>query len=189
MKKKLARGLALPLAFSGLAIAGMFTLTTTALFSDSQTTAASFTAGTVDLAASPASAVLTGTNLAPGDVMVGEIVVNNTGTLEYRYALRGSVTNNVGWEFTVKAGVTTCDEAGFTQSGTVLYGPGPLQASPTNVVGDDTPGQQMGDRLVSAGVSEKICVEAQLPFSTGNEVQGQTEIATFTFNAEQTANN
>ena len=59
----------------------------------------------------------------------------------------------------------------------------------TNIFGDPTQGAQSGDRTLNAGASEVLCIQVSLPSSSGNTYQGITTTATFTFNAEQTANN
>ena len=55
--------------------------------------------------------------------------------------------------------------------------------------GDVAQGFQAGDRTLIAGASENLCVLVALPLATGNAYQSATTTATFTFNAEQTANN
>ncbi len=42
---------------------------------------------------------------------------------------------------------------------------------------------------LAAGASDLFCVNVTLPLATTNASQGQTTTATFTFDAEQTANN
>jgi hypothetical protein len=56
-------------------------------------------------------------------------------------------------------------------------------------VGDASQGSQAGDRSLDAATSEILCFRVSLPSSTGNAFQGATTTATFTFSAEQTANN
>jgi hypothetical protein len=55
--------------------------------------------------------------------------------------------------------------------------------------GDPTAGAQAGDRTLAGAASEVLCFAATLPSATGNAFQGATTTATFTFSAEQTANN
>src|SRR5213594_3766843 len=64
---------------------------TLAFFTDTATVGSNaFTAGTIDIATSPTSALLTASNLAPGDITNGTITVSNSGTLALRYAITGS---------------------------------------------------------------------------------------------------
>lgn len=50
-------------------------------------------------------------------------------------------------------------------------------------------GANPGDRSLAAGASEVLCFRVSLPITTPNTLQGATSDATFTFSAEQTANN
>ena len=59
----------------------------------------------------------------------------------------------------------------------------------TAALGDPTVGAQAGDRTLAGLASEILCFQAALPAATGNAFQGATTTATFTFSAEQTANN
>jgi hypothetical protein len=57
------------------------------------------------------------------------------------------------------------------------------------MIGDPTQGGQAGDRTLAAGSSETLCFKASLSLGTTNAYQGATSTYTFTFAAEQTANN
>ena len=50
-------------------------------------------------------------------------------------------------------------------------------------------GNDAGDRILDAVTSENFCFTVHLPDTTGNAYQGATTSTTFTFAAEQTANN
>ena len=104
---------------------GIFTISSLALFTDSESVAGnSFAAGSVDLVATPASAVVTASAMAPGDQQTASLVVANSGTLELRYAVTSTTTEDVlagQLALTIKSGVTTCDEANWATDGTVLY--------------------------------------------------------------------
>ncbi len=147
-----------------------------------------FTAGTVIIGVSPASTSITATNMMPGDVVNGSLTVSNSGTSELRYAMT-SVSTDLDTkslrdqvQLTVKTLGTSC--ALF--DGTTLYGGAALGAAG---FGSIVAGQQSGDRSLGAGTSEDLCFRAALPIETGNEFQGATTMTTFTFDAEQTANN
>lgn len=180
------------LAVLGVA-GGLVTVGSLALFSDQETAAGNaFTTGTVDLVASPASAVLTMPAMAPGDQVTAPMTVTNSGTIEFRYALTSTTTEDVlagELDLTIKSGVTTCDNANWSATGTQLYS-GPLGTMASiPLFGSSAQGAQAGDRTVPAGTNEVLCFNVTLPLSTGNSAQGQTTSATFTFDAEQTANN
>ena len=193
----LRRGLLVPLAVTALATSGLAALTSGAFFTDTDSvTGNSFTTGTVQLTATPASAAVTMGSMAPGDVKVGTVSIANTGSLAERYSMVSTADNTDGkglaaaLQTTVKVGVTDCTPAGFGVSGTVVYGPGVFgSATGTKIFGDATQGAQPGDRTLAAGASENLCMQVSLPTTTGDGLQGATTTATFTFNSEQTLNN
>jgi hypothetical protein len=181
------RGLAaLLLAMSVATIgAGAFSL---AVFTDTKSVGANaFTAGTIVLGVNPASALLTSSSLMPGDTVNGSLVVSNTGTGQLRYAMTSSSTNadskNLAAQMTlvVKDGGTSCSAF----DGATVY-TGSLNGAG---FGSSTQGAQAGDRTLNAGSNETLCFRASLPLSTDNSFQGAATTTTFTFNAEQTANN
>ncbi|MEM9561344.1 MAG: TasA family protein [Actinomycetota bacterium] len=177
-----------------LALAGgVFTVSSLALFTDSEDVSGNaFTTGTVDLTATPATAVVTAANMAPGDQVTNPLDVANSGTLELRYSMASATTEDVlaaELVLTVKEGVTTCDDSNWSADGTTLYS-GPLGSTGgTPVIGDPTQGSQAGDRVLAAGADETLCFNVTLPLSAGSNAEGQSTSATFTFEGEQTANN
>ncbi|MCH7735208.1 MAG: hypothetical protein IH961_08340 [Chloroflexi bacterium] len=167
---------------------------TGAVFTDTQSVGANtFTAGTVDIAASPASAVVSFSSMAPGDEVVGALTVDNDGSLELRYAVTSTTTENVmaaDLDMTIKTGVTTCTIGGFAADGTIVYGPDDLGSTGgIDVIGDPAQGVQGGERVLAGAGSEVLCIRVLLPLSIGNASQGVTTTAQFNFAAEQTANN
>ena len=165
-----------------------------ALFTDTAAVPANqFTAGTLDISTSPTSALVTFSNMAPGDQVTAPITVQNAGNLALRYAITGTTTENVlaaQLDLTIKSGVTTCTTGGFAASGTILYGPNDLGTTTTvDLVGNPAQGANAGDRALAASASEVLCFNVILPLTTGNSFQGLTTTATFNFVAEQTANN
>ena len=151
-----------------------------------------FTTGSVDLVAAPATAAITMAGMAPGDQVTAPVNVANSGTLEFRYSITSTTDEDTlaaELDLTVKSGVTTCDNAGFGVDGTVLY-TGPLGSTATiNVVGTPATGAQAGDRVLATAANENLCFNVALPTATSNAFQGLSSTATFTFDAEQTANN
>lgn len=181
-------GLVLTAAGGALAVTA-----TGALFTDSAVVSAnSFTTGTLDINASPTSAVFNVASMAPGDVEYAPLTVSNGGSLALRYALSSSTTEDTlaaQLDLTIKTGVSSCDQSGFN-SGTTVYGAGDLgSTSGVDLVGDPTTGAQAGDRTLAASANEALCFKVSLPLSTGNSFQGSTTTATLTASAEQTANN
>jgi spore coat-associated protein N len=167
-----------------------------ALFTDQESSSSSFTTGTIILDDVKIDAlVLTTSALMPGDSVTDDVVVENDGTAELRYAMTTSSTNadskalRDALSLTVKTvDVTTsgtpCNDF---DGATTLYN-GVLGAS-TAAFGDPAAGDDTGDRTLAAGANETLCFRVSLPSSTGNGAQGATTTTTFTFDAEQTSSN
>jgi hypothetical protein len=186
----------LALAVAGLAAVSISAgASSLALFtSTAAVDANTFSTGTVIISTSPATALVTFANMAPGDQVTAPITVSNAGTLNLRYAITSLATNadTKGLKdqlvLTVKSGVTTCTNAGFGVDGTGIYG-GDLDSVAGKLVGDAASGFQAGDRALAASASEVLCFNVSLDILTGNAFQAATTSATFTFAAEQTKNN
>ena len=169
---------------------------TLALFTDQETVGADFSTGTIDLDAAKIDAlVLTTTALMPGDTVTDDVVVENDGTAELRYAMSSSSTNGDGLglrtvlTLTIKTidvtlPGTPCDDF---DGATTLYS-GVLGAS-SAAFGDPSPGDQGSDRTLAAGANETLCFRVSLPDTTDNAFQGAATTTTFTFDAEQTSSN
>jgi spore coat-associated protein N len=175
-------------------VAASLGVASNALWTDSQDVDANvFSTGTVDISTNPTTALVTYSDMAPGDEVTNPITVSNDGSLELRYAVTSTTTEDTlaaQLDLTIKTGVTTCTNAGFDTDGTVIYGPADLGSTTgTDVIGDPTQGAQAGDRTLAASANEDLCFNVELPSSTGDSFQGLTTTATFTFAAEQTANN
>jgi hypothetical protein len=183
-RRRRRRGLVallLTLAIASLG-AGAFSL---AIFTDSAASGGTFTAGTIDIATSP-STLFTVAAIMPGDSGSANLTVQNNGTGQLRYAMTSSSTNADGLGLRSQLGLTitagACPGAGAPLYNSVLQGAGFGNVAPT-------PGGDPGDRVLNAGASEQLCFAWSLPLATGNAYQGATTTATFTFDAEQTANN
>ncbi len=175
-------------------LVGMATIAVTslALFTDTATVGANaFTTGTIDINANPATAVLTMPAMVPGDQVTAPLNVSNDGSLELRYAVESTTTEDVlasELVLTVKSGVTTCDDANWAADGTTLYS-GRLGSTTTDaIMGSATPGFDAGDRVLASTAAEVLCFNVTLPISA-TAGQGTTTVATLDFEAEQTANN
>ena len=160
--------------------AGMFSL---AIFTDSDSTDGVFASGTIDIASSP-DFDLSVPALLPGDTATVALTIDNDGTGQFRYAMTADAPDLLGGTLllTVKTQGTSC--AAF--DGTTVSGPTVLDSA---AFGSPATGNDTGDRALAAGGSEVLCFRVQLPLASGNALQGQTSNATFTFDAEQTANN
>lgn len=177
-----------------LAVAGgMFMVASLALFSDQETAAGNaFSTGSIDLVATPASAIITAADMAPGDQVTASLDVANSGSLEFRYAASSTTTEDVlasQLVLTIKTGVTVCDDANWTTDGASIYSSELGDSGSIALFGNPTQGAQLGDRVLAAGGNEALCFNVTLPLSASNASQGLSSTATFTFDAEQTANN
>lgn len=174
------------LGAAALAIASL------ALFTDSASvTGNTFTTGSVDINATPATAVVAVSAMAPGDQDTAPLTVANAGSLNLRYAVRSTTTEDVlaaELVLTIKAGVTTCDDASWAASGTTLYTGRLGSVAGDSLIGSVVTGANPGDRTLAAGVSEVLCVNVTLPLATTGG-QGVTTTANLSFVAEQVANN
>ena len=177
-------------AVGSLAMFGAF-----AVFTDTQSVPNNtFNVGTLDISTSPTTALVTFSGMAPGDEVTNPITVTNGGSLELRYAVTSTTTEDTlagQLDLTIKTGVTLCTNAGFGASGTVIYGAGDLGSmAGTNVIGDPAQGDDPpGDRTLVASGNETLCFNVKLPASTGSSYQGSNTTATFAFQAEQTSSN
>lgn len=180
---------------------------TRAVFTDTATsTGNAFTTGTVTLrltdadqtALSSVGASVGGTGMAPGDLVSGFIEVSNTGSLPLRYAITTTDTSaagaanaavsaalTVGVDTRASGTACTAAQGGASQTQVVAAG----TALATLAIGNPAQGSQANDRTLAAGAAERLCFYATLPVGTGNAAQGGTASYTFTFAAEQTANN
>jgi len=168
--------------------AGAYTL---ALFTDSTASAGNaFVVGTLAIGVSPTSALITLSGMVPGDSTTGTLTVSSTGNATLRYAMTTAATNPDGKalrdQMTLVVKTKDTNTAGCSNfNGTQLFN-GSLAAG---AIGDPAQGAQGGDRTLAGGASEVLCFRATLPSSTGNSFAGAGTTATFTFSAEQTANN
>lgn len=174
------------LAVVGLGV-GAF-VSSTAFFTDTETVATnSFTTATLDLAASPASALVSSSNLQPGDEINGTLTLTNSGSVMLRFAMTTTATDADGkalknlLTLKIKTSGTSC--AAF--DGSILYD-GILSSA---ALGSPAVGFQTGDRQLADAASEQLCFRVTMPDSAGNAYQQAATTATFTFAAEQTAHN
>lgn len=168
--------------------AGTFTL---ALFTSSDTNAGNaFTVGTLVIGVNPTSALITFPGMVPGDAVTGTLTVSDTGNSTLRYAMTTAATNPdakaLRDQMTLIIRTKDTNTAGCTNfNGTQIYS-GTLA---NGAIGNPAVGSQAGDRTLAGAASEVLCFRATLPASTTSTFQGAATTATFTFSAEQTANN
>jgi len=156
-----------------------------AQFTDNDSSTWAFATGTIDINSNPA--VLTAVSgMMPGDQSTQALTISNDGSGDLRYAMSVTATNALGGalQLTVKGEDAGGGCAAFTGTSvlaiTTLNGAG---------WGSSVQGFQAGDRNLAAGTNEVLCFRVSLPLSAADTLQGASSAATFTFNAEQTANN
>ena len=177
-----------------LAAVGALSVTSTALFTDAETTTGnSFEGSTVIIDAGSTATAFNVPTMQPGQEAVLEITAANAGSAEFRYAITATTTEDVlasELVLTIRAQVTDCTVANWDGTGTQLY-TGKLGDTTTagglRLVGDPGTGADTGDRVLGAGATEALCFHVTLPVSALTQNVGTT--ATFHFEAEQTANN
>jgi predicted ribosomally synthesized peptide with SipW-like signal peptide len=198
-----AHGKLLALGVTVVGVVGMTagTMLSMALFTDQEVDTNTFTTGTIVLDSTKIAALsLTTSALMPGDAIRSPVTVENDGTAQLRYAVSQTSTNTdtkalrdalllvIKTEDTGGGAFGTdgdyCDDA----NGTSVHASAALGAA-SNLVGDPTQGSQAGDRTLAASANEVLCFYVSLDISAPNSAQGATTTTTFTFDAEQTANN
>jgi len=173
--------LAIVLGLSAVSLgAGMFSL---AIFTDTAASTGTFASGTIDIATTPAVAFTVGA-MVPGDVTTQALTITNSGTAELRYSLTTTATNTLGDSLTLTIRTLGTGCAAF--DGTGVLAETTLDGA---AFGSPTQGPDSGDRTLAAAASEVLCFRVSLPLATDDGLQGSSSSATFTFDAEQTANN
>jgi hypothetical protein len=185
-RRRRRRGIVALLGFASILTLGAGSLSL-ALFTDSDTSTWNFTTGTIDINSNVTTFTAI-TDLMPGDTRTQSLVVKNDGTASLRYAMSTVAAGTLGTA--VQLTVKTADTPGGTVctafTGTTLVGPGNLNGT---AIGSNAQGAQAGDRTLAGGAQETLCFRVTLALSAPNSLQGQSTTATFTFDAEQTANN
>lgn len=209
------RRLVMSAATVGLAVVGLTSLTTSALFTDNDSSGANlFTTGSVDISNTPALTVLSAGNMAPGDTVWGPVTVKNDGSLGLRYAVAYLFTDtdttprivvepgapsSLSTQLSLKvvAGASDCPATGPT-GGTELASIAAGSATMGNIA-DTTPTEIVGDLVSSTGdraeraldsqLSEVLCIGVGMSIDADNRYQETSANLTLKFLAEQTVNN
>jgi len=94
-----------------------------AVFTDTASVGSNtFTTGTVDISTSPTTALVTFSNMAPGDSVTNGITVTNAGSLALRYAITSTTTENT---LAAQLDQTIWDEAEEADGGTACNAAAP----------------------------------------------------------------
>lgn len=201
-------------AIFALAGLGITSLTTNALFTDRETTAGDLLTGTVDLSLGGFSFTMPDGGMAPGDVVVQPIAVNNTGSLALRYAVSYLATRGVspspdptnGAEAGVVGSgdlrsvlelqVFHVDDTGACTTGATVpadagSATGLTAADYTPILGDPAVGPQDGDSEILGGGTgtQTLCVRLAMDPDSDNDFQNTFATVSLRFDAEQVVNN
>lgn len=161
-----------------------------------------FTTGSITIGVNPSSAIFTANSMMPGDSVPADVLgaptgavvtVSNSGTAQLRYAITGIATNAPlasALVITIKQPDNNAGSSCTAFSGNTINTATTVGTSATKLVGDPATGSQPGDRTLAGLTSETLCFRATLPSTvTDPALEGATTTMTFTFSAEQTANN
>jgi Camelysin metallo-endopeptidase len=185
IRRRRRRMLVAMLLASSLATVGAGAMSL-AVFTDSKASTGAWTTGSIVLGVSPATAFSV-TGIMPGDAGTQIIGVTNSGTSQMRYSMSSVVTESDGKGLAAQMTLLVTDGPvlGGVCTGNTVY-TGSLAGA---AFGSSTAGAQAGDRNVTAGVTQNLCFGWSFPPGSGNAYQTATTSSTFTFAAEQTANN
>ena len=186
------------LGLTALAITAFGAIASTsalAMFTDSAAVGANvFSSGSVNISTNPTTALVTFSGMMPGDSVTNSLVVTNSATSQFRYAISSTATNvdalalKDNLDLVIKTvdvttPLTPCDNF----DGTQLYA-GDLDSTSGLLVGNAAQGTHAGDRVLAGGANEALCFRVSFDAAkTGPQAASTT--ATFTFSAEQTQSN
>ena len=204
-------------AIFALAGIGVTSLTTNALFTDRETTAGDLLTGTVDLSLGSFSFTMPNGGMAPGDVVVQPIAVNNTGSLALRYAVSflatrttsptPDPTNSAGTGVPGSGDLRSVltlsvfhvtDAASCTATTPVPTDSSVAGTQQNLAVADYTPilgspevGPQTGDSEILGGGTntQTLCVRLAMDPTSTNDFQNTAANVSLRFDAEQVVNN
>lgn len=168
-------------------VVGVGATGTFAAWTDSATVSGtSISTGTIDLHANGGESdtgytTMNITGMVPGNTTAGVVTVSNSGTAPLKYYVDASTSNGdgkgLGAALTAKVTADTATTGSVpskTCAGTALSGAGTTFT--TGLLGSAG-----SPRLLAAGASETLCIQATLPTTAGTSVQGATTNITFTF--------
>lgn len=177
------------LLLAGCALAGIVWAGTFASFSDSGESGSAFTAGTLDLLVggdpddSHAFTSLQMDKLKPGDAKYAPLALTNSGTLDLSYSMTASANNpdSKGLRDALTLEARVVADEGACDSGGTGFDASTTTVIPSGALGAAT----ISGRTLVSGASEVLCFKVALPSTAGNELQGATTTATFSFSGSQ----
>jgi len=187
------------IALVGVAGVGIGSIASSALFTDTEsTTAATITSGTIAITAGgDYNSYFPTSSMMPGDDKYGIIsIANGNGAARMSSTANWSVANDLTTDLEIRMVSLGTNSSATCTISTDFSSPlnsavKPASSSATSIVmfGDSTAGSQTGDQTLAVNTTYYYCVNVKMPSSMPTAAQGDTSDLTFTFNAEQTANN
>ena len=172
-------------------VVGLGTTGTYAYWTDTATvTGTAISAGTIDLKVNRGAGdqdnisdytTMNVSTMVPGNSTAGTIVVKNNGTAPLRYYVNASGTNTDTKGLAAALDIKVTGDAATGGSGTAKTCPGTALSTATGF-GANMLGSAATPRLLAAGASETLCIQATLPTNASTTLQGATTNVTFTFN-------
>jgi hypothetical protein len=156
-----------------------------AQFTDSAQSTWAFSTGTIDISTSP-TVLAAVTAMMPGDAETQALTVTNAGSGDLRYAMSTAATGALGDQLQLEVREEDAGGGCGAFTGAVVVAATALDGAS---FGSSAQGDDPGDRDLLAGANEVLCFRVSLPLSTDDTFQGASSDATFSFAAEQTANN
>lgn len=170
----------------GLAALGVTSLTTSAFFTDEDTASDAITTGTVDIASADLDFSVPVDNMLPGASVVSPIAVTNEGSLRYQYAVQYYGANGAGTGtgtltdalrvrvYRLAAADCTLPNTNVSITADRLDSAGDtwgLPGADTDLIGLVGVDEGAGNRFLSAGESEELCVRVDFDPAAGNAYQ------------------
>lgn len=176
----------------GLAAVGVTSLTTSALFSDVESSGATIKTGSLDLTANnDLEFSVPFDNLIPGAQIVAPVELDNSGSLAFEYSVRSAATAATGdlpsqlhLDLYKVTSANACTLAGVDTLTPIGSSSGTWGIPDERIVGGATVGSP-GNRTLNSGVSEVLCARVSFNEAAGNEYQSTSADITLTFNAMQ----
>jgi len=181
----------------GLAALGITSLTTSALFTDKETTSDAISTGRVNLEVGQLAFTVPVDNMLPGASVVAPVTVSNGGSLRYQYAISYRADDRAGDATALSTALrvsihatSTCTLASTSTATNRIGQSGPpgtfgLATSDTAIVGTPGVDEATGNRHLNAASSEDLCVRIDFDEAAGNEYQDTSATLELTFDARQ----
>ncbi|MDX6325890.1 MAG: hypothetical protein QOK15_2244 [Nocardioidaceae bacterium] len=168
-------------------VVGVGATGTFAAWTDSVTVSGtSISTGTIDLKVNGGDSVagyaaMNISNMVPGNTTAGVLTVSNSGTAPLKYYVDALASNGDGKGLGAALTAKVTGDATVTGSAPSATCAGAALSPSGGSFGSNLLGSTASPRLLAAGASEKLCIQATLPSSATSALQGATTNITFTF--------